>query len=132
VENEIVLLDTSVLIDYYRKKDKSKSYFFKLTDLYNSFAISSITYFEIYTGVSTDDQKLVWDAFFQEIIILPFDTETAKTAANLNVKLKRARKQIEMADLFIAATAISNNMACATLNKKHFERIENLNLVAQL
>lgn len=129
MENEIVLLDTSVLIDYYRKKDKSKSYFYQLTDHYNTFAISAITYFEIYTGVSTAEQKLVWDTFFGEIVILPFDAEAAKTAANLNVDLKRIRKQIEIADLFIAATAISNNIACATLNKKHFQRIEKLILI---
>lgn len=129
MENEVVLLDTSVLIDYYRKKDKSKSYFYQLTDRYSAFAISAITYFEIYTGVSTDEQRLIWDAFFQEIIILPFDAEVSKAAANINIELKRISKQIDIADLFIAATAISNNLVYATLNKKHFRRIEKLNLI---
>jgi hypothetical protein len=29
MENEVVLLDTSILIEYYRKKDKSKSTLFR-------------------------------------------------------------------------------------------------------
>ncbi len=42
--------------------------------------------------------------------------------------LKRTRNLIESADLFIAATAINNNLPLATLNYKHFDRITNLNL----
>jgi predicted nucleic acid-binding protein len=30
MENAVVCLDTSILVDYYRKKDKSKSIFFIL------------------------------------------------------------------------------------------------------
>ena len=43
MENSIVCLDTSVLIDYYRKKDKSKSLFFKLTEKYSVFAVFTVT-----------------------------------------------------------------------------------------
>jgi predicted nucleic acid-binding protein len=43
--------------------------------------------------------------------------------------LKRKRKQIALADLFIAATAISNQLSFATLNRKHFDRIEELNII---
>jgi len=63
------------------------------------------------------------------MIVLPFDAEVSKIAANMNIELKKLRKQIDLADLFIAATAIGNGLSCATLNKKHFERIKNLNLI---
>lgn len=36
---------------------------------------------------------------------------------------------IDTADLFIAATAIANSLPFATLNKKHFDRIEGLKIV---
>jgi tRNA(fMet)-specific endonuclease VapC len=48
---------------------------------------------------------------------------------DISSALKRKRKQIDIADLFIAATAISNNLSFATLNLKHFERIDTLQIV---
>lgn len=71
-----------------------------------------------------------WNDFFEKMIILPFNTETALIAATIDNELKKISKQIDLADLFIAATAISANIPCATLNKKHFERIEKLQLIS--
>lgn len=128
MEKQVILLDTSVLIDYYRKKEKSKSYFFTLNKTLPIFAVSSITYFEIYTGAS-QEQEIVWDAIFEKIKILPVDRDVAIVAAKINIDLKKSRNQIDLPDLFIAATAIANNLPCATLNKKHFSRISNLKLI---
>ena len=44
-------------------------------------------------------------------------------------KLKSDNRIIEFSDIFIAATAIANNMPLSTLNVKHFERIDDLELV---
>jgi len=44
-------------------------------------------------------------------------------------ELKLKRKQIEIADLFIAATAVAHNFPFATLNRKHFDRIDRLNIL---
>jgi tRNA(fMet)-specific endonuclease VapC len=60
---------------------------------------------------------------------LAFDQMVVKKAVEINNNLKRKRKQIELADLFIAATAIANNMPFATLNKKHFERIDEIYII---
>jgi tRNA(fMet)-specific endonuclease VapC len=128
MENEVILLDTSILIDYFRKKDKSNSVLLKLSKIHQQFAISTVTEYEIFTG-TPDDQKDVWNNFFKDIIILPFDSKSALLAANINIDLKKVNKRIDVQDLFIAATAISNGFDCATLNKKHFERIPNLKLV---
>jgi predicted nucleic acid-binding protein len=43
--------------------------------------------------------------------------------------LKKLRKTIDKADLFIAATAIANNLALDRLNRKHFDNIEQLTLL---
>lgn len=128
MENKVVLLDTSVLIDYYRKKDKRKTLLFDLTQTYQILAVSAVTHFEIYVG-APHEQISFWNSFFQEVTVLPFNSETSVIAANIDKELKRKRKQIDIPDLFIAATAISNNLSCATLNKKHFDRIENLHLI---
>jgi predicted nucleic acid-binding protein len=47
---EIICLDTSVLIDYFRKKDKSISFFYELSLNYKLFAVSIITEYEILVG----------------------------------------------------------------------------------
>jgi predicted nucleic acid-binding protein len=61
--------------------------------------------------------------------VLAFDKDVVKVAVDLNRSLKKKRKQIEMADLFIAATAIDNKLPLATLNIKQFDRIDGLELV---
>ncbi|MFZ6025365.1 MAG: type II toxin-antitoxin system VapC family toxin [Bacteroidota bacterium] len=68
-------------------------------------------------------------AVLQRINVLPFDKDVVKQAVLINRQLKQKRKQIDLADLFIAATAIANNLSFATLNRKHFERIERLHIV---
>lgn len=50
MEKKIVMVDTSILIDYFRKTDKTKSEWIQLVRQGYSFAISSITKYEIYTG----------------------------------------------------------------------------------
>lgn len=41
--DEIICLDTSILIDFFRTQLKEKSTFFKLTKMYHLFAVSIIT-----------------------------------------------------------------------------------------
>jgi len=129
VEEQIILLDTSVLIDFFRKTDKSKSYLYTLSKISESFVVSSVTHYEIYTGVNSESQKSIWDQFFNGVDIIPFDVKASGIAADIDIQLKKARKQIDSSDIFIAATAISLNIPCATLNKKHFSRIANLQLI---
>ena len=54
MEEKMICLDTSVLIDYYRKKDKSKSLLFNLTKVYPFFAVTAITEYELYSGNSEE------------------------------------------------------------------------------
>jgi tRNA(fMet)-specific endonuclease VapC len=126
--HQVIAVDTSVLIDFYRKKNKQNSAFYKLGEKYSSFAVSAVTWFEIYVGggVSSKDY---WDEFFSELTILPFTTTCAEIAVNISHHLKRRNKAIDTPDLFIAATAIANDLPLATLNAKHFSRIEQLVLI---
>ncbi len=128
MENSVICLDTSVLIDYYRKKEKSKSYFFHLADKYEDFAISTISEFEVYIG-SNEEKDLFWDDFFGKVISIPFDSATNKIAIKIDRNLKKISKQIDTPDLMIAACAISHGLKLATLNSKHFSRIEGLEIV---
>ena len=59
MEDKIILVDTSILIDYYRKTDKEKSAWIALVRKGYSFAISVITKYEIYSG-ATQNQLTFW------------------------------------------------------------------------
>lgn len=128
MENKIICLDTSVLIDYFRKKNKQNTFFFQLTKKYSIFAVSVITEYEIYTG-SNNEQEKFWNKFFEFLTILPVNSDVIKNAIKIEKELKKTRKSIDIPDLFIAATTIENNMILATLNTKHFENIENIQLI---
>jgi len=128
MEREIICLDTSILIDYFRKKNKEETAFFKLTESFYSFAVTSITTFEIYRGV-TAAQKTFWDALFLQMEIMPFDGEAARIAARVLQKLNLKNNQVALPDLFIAAIAIQNQTKLATLNRRHFEKIVELELL---
>jgi tRNA(fMet)-specific endonuclease VapC len=126
--DNIVLIDTSILIDYFRKSDKANSKLIALIRKGYKFQISSITEYEIYAG-STRGQQSFWEALLEKIDVLSFNKQAANVAVEINAALKKKRKQIAIADLFIAATALSQNIPFATLNVKHFERIDNLQIV---
>ena len=65
----------------------------------------------------------------EAIEVISFDEASVDTAVAINTTLKRRRKQIDLADLLIAATAITHGLSIATLNKKHFDRIDTLNIL---
>lgn len=128
MENNLILIDTSVLIDYFRKTDKANSYFINLVDRQFNFSISLITYYEIYVG-ATASQYDFWQKCLGNISVISLDEKIADVAVSINHFLKQKKCQIPIADLFIAATAIANNLPISTLNIKHFERIDNLKIV---
>ncbi len=128
MEEKIVLADTSILIDLFRKTDKANSTLIALVKQGYGFCISAITEYEIYTGAALG-QIDFWNKFLQKTEVLPFDKAVAKVAVEINKDLKRKRKLIAIPDLFIAATAVENNLPFATLNKKHFERVDGLAII---
>jgi predicted nucleic acid-binding protein len=71
-----------------------------------------------------NDIKILTD----DIPVLSFNETVAKQAGDIYHKLRKSNKIIEFRDIFIAATAISNNFSVKTLNVKHFNRIPNIRM----
>lgn len=82
--DKIILVDTSILIDYYRKTDKEKSARIALVRQGYSFAISAITKYEIYSG-ATPNQIAFWDNILQAIIIIALDEISVDTAVTMTI-----------------------------------------------
>lgn len=122
-----LMVDSTILIDYFRKTDKSKSKLVSHFKQYNNLYISSVTEFEVING-ATEKHLEFWNGLLRGFTILDFDSKAAREAANIVTQLKIKRKTIDKPDLFIAATAVVNGLTLDTLNIKHFIDIENLNL----
>ena len=117
-----MVIDTSIFIDFLRKKDKTKTVLYSISE--NSpLAISVITLYELLMGATDTTKKNDIKILTNDLIILDFDKEIAKRAANIYHKLRRENKMIEFRDIFIAATCLVYEMPILTLNKKHFKRI---------
>ncbi|MDO1445665.1 type II toxin-antitoxin system VapC family toxin [Rhodocytophaga aerolata] len=123
-----LMIDTSILIDYFRKTDKANSRLVAHFRQYNRLYISSITEFEVYNG-ATQLHKQFWEGMLLRLTVLDFDGKAARQAAEIVGQLRTKRKTIDKPDLFIAATAIVHGLAFDTLNLKHFVHIDNLALL---
>lgn len=128
MEEELICLDTSVLIDYFRKTEKRYSFLYQLTENFSQFSVASITLYEIYVG-SNEEQDGFWDDFFTSVKVIPFGKEASKIAAVWYKELKRSNRLIEIPDLFIGSVAAAHHLKLATLNQKHFERLPTLELI---
>ena len=127
MENRRVLIDTSIVIEYLRSQNRKISTFVKLFKD-NELCLSTISIFELYNGATTESKRQDIETLCGELEIIDFDSNIAKTASVIYRDLRSKNKQIEFRDILISATAMQYELPVATLNIKHFERIENLQL----
>jgi predicted nucleic acid-binding protein len=123
-----ITYDSSLFIDHFRSRNKDNTWFCRLSSVYDKILISTVVRYEVLCGAS-DDQLDYWRTIFDGVEILVFDSTIADTARQIYRQLKQNRCLIGLADILIAATAITNDLPLATLNRKHFERIDKLRLV---
>ncbi len=119
------MVDTSILIDYFRKTDKKKTRLVTHFKNYRQLFISSITEFEVLNGAKQLHLDF-WNGMLPRFTILEFDSKAARQAAAITEQLKSRRKNIDKPDLFIAATAVAHGLNFDTLNIKHFIHIDKL------
>ena len=125
-----IMVDSTILIDYFRKTDKINSKLVSHFKNYDQLYISSVTEFEVING-ATQAHLQFWDGMLTRFAILDFDSKAARQAANIVAQLKTKRKTIDKPDLFIAATAVVNGLTLDTLNTKHFIHIDSLHLLTK-
>ena len=124
---EDILLDTDVIIEYLRTKDKSKTLLIDLLKKYNLF-LSPITEFELFIGAKTIQHKKDIEMIFNEVQIIPFDFGCGEIAARIWNNLKEKHQSCEIRDIFMASIAIHKNIMLCTFNKKHFKNIKDIKI----
>ncbi|RLE92568.1 MAG: type II toxin-antitoxin system VapC family toxin [Thermoprotei archaeon] len=110
---ERILLDTDVLIDYYKEK----------IDLPpgNIYYISTITLYEYIRGTKKPEEakKLLEESF----IVAALDNQVLLKSAEIWRDLRQKGILIDDRDLIIGVTAITSNLKLYTKNAKHFKRL---------
>jgi len=124
----LIALDSTVLIAFFRKKNKQNIFFYELTYEYSGFVVPATVHYEIYVG-TTLGQKQFWDNLFNDLILVSYTPDMNSTAINITNHLKSKQKSIDYKDLLIAATALHYQHPLATLNTAHFKDIADLKLI---
>jgi tRNA(fMet)-specific endonuclease VapC len=128
----MILVDSTVLIDFLRGKQKAIHAIQKEeVVLYTT----EINVFELVTGAHAGkkNQKEHLERIFgmlSRMIILPLDRKATMKAGEIAGVLLRKGKRIEGNDCLIAGIALSNGITeILTKNTKHYERIDQLKVV---
>ena len=109
-----ILVDTDVLIDFLRKKEKAKALLEKAStagDLY----ISVINLAEILAGMKPHEKEKT-EAFISGFNLIEINEAIARHAGGL----RNQYKQIGLADCLIAATALKEDCLLLTFNYKDY------------
>ncbi len=119
-----ICLDTDICIEVLKENPLYKELFdkFPSSDIF----ISSMTLFELFLR---DFNLVDVEKFARYFTILVFDDSCAIKGSEIARDLKKKGKIIDFRDIFIAATCVVNNCAFLTLNRKHFENINELKLL---
>jgi predicted nucleic acid-binding protein len=123
----MVLIDTSIIITYLRKQEKSSTDFYHASLKY-PLAISTITHYELMLGLREVHQPLM-ERIYAQLTIIPFDVVCADHAVKITHQLKARNGVIGLPDIYIAATALAHDIPLLTGNVRHFNRVDGLELI---
>ncbi len=128
MEDQRVLIDTSIVIEHLRKRNKQKSILFKIIENYE-IVLSSISVFELYAGATDHRKRLDIENILSAVEVIPFTSAIALRAAQVYLFLRKTNNVLDIRDIFIGATALTFNLPLLTLNRSHFKRIPELELI---
>ena len=117
-----ILVDTDVLVDFFRGRDKAVAF---ITAHSDRIILSSIVVAELYAGVKGDAEQAALDRFVALFRVAPIDAEIARTGGLYRRDYGRSHG-VGLADAIIAATAEAENAVLKTLNVKHYPMIKRL------
>lgn len=125
-----MILDTTVLVDLQRelrRKEADRASALLERHAQETVSISFVTWMEFAEGFA-DEQREDCERFLAHFPVLWPDVETSWRASRIGRELKAQGRTIGDHDAWIAATALRHDLAVATRNTGHFERISGLEL----
>ena len=122
---EMIILDTNILIDILKGKEKTIE---KVQNFTGSLAISSITTMELYYGAFDKAEINKLEKFIALFQVIHISERISSQAVKL-VKTYAKSHNLDIPDSLIASSAIVNNCQLFTHNRKDFRYIEQVELV---
>jgi len=117
-----ILLDTDVLVDFFRGYSKAVTF---LNAYASRILLSSIVVAEVYAGVKGDAEQAALENFVSLFPVIPVTAEIAK-AGGLYKRNYGKSHGVGLADAILAATCEIQNAELKTLNIKHYPMIKGL------
>lgn len=118
-----VCLDTDICVGIINGDKRLENLIKKLHNY--DVLLTAITVFEL---LLRETKLPIAKRFINEARIIPFKSLEAIKSSYIFKDLKKRGLLVDIRDIFIAASCISNNCSLITFNKKHFERIKELKL----
>lgn len=121
-----LLIDTSVIIDFFRVKNKLDTLLTKIVQSNEDLYASIITHTELYAGRSiwsNENAKQELEALLSGITVIALEKQISRRAGEI-----KAENNIDLIDAIIAATAIDQKMELVTLNLKDFKNVKTLKI----
>jgi predicted nucleic acid-binding protein len=122
----VIVVDTSVLIDALTGPRRSAPALRRAIQDGDRLLLPSLVLYEWLRGPRLPEELAAQDALFPAAAALPFGPAEAARAAQLHVRLRRARGR--EVDLAIAACALTLGARLWTLNPRDFRDLEGLEL----
>ena len=126
------LIDTDWAIDHLHQVSRVVRRLEELAQ--HGLALSIISVAELYEGMlgsadpRRDEQAL--QSFLASVEVLTLDESICRIFALERGRLRASGALISDLDLLIGATAIRHNLTLLTNNRRHFDRLPNLNIIS--
>lgn len=127
LNNRVVVLDTSVLVDALTGAKRSLSVLRILLSGGERIVVPSLVMYEWLRGPRTSVELADQEDLFPAAVTIPFDAEDAALCGRLYRSIRRARSR--EIDIAIAACAIRQEARLWTLNLADFSDLPGLNLL---
>lgn len=122
----MILIDTTVAIDFLRGERKTVSRIKLIQARADSIGISSVSFFELLHPLrhrKLEEQERAVRSFVHQLSLLALDSEAADQSAEIMGALLRIGQPVNALDVLIAGTAIANGAETVLSNDADFEKI---------
>jgi predicted nucleic acid-binding protein len=121
------LLDTTVLVDYFRGRQHADTFLEHAVSEGHALALCSISVAELFSGLP-ERQRPPARELIDSVNYLEVPPEVAQLAGTIRFDAARKGITIHLPDAIVAAVAIANNATLVTANVRHFP-MEELHLL---
>jgi len=128
----IYALDSNIISYWVQKNTRIAERINKILRQNNSIIIPPSTYYEVRRGFkhkAAPGKEFAFNLICKSYEVGEMNIAAWEEAADIYAKSRKAGKPVEDTDILVAAFCIVNGYVLVTNNKKHFENIDNLQIV---